>query len=118
MEPQLYEAGMLQEAVVPMALPWICWVPAAWIMWRSSWVRTMFVSQFGPSHWAWAGTIKRPKKIGMIALISVDIVVLTEVEIARNMKHYPRANREPGPWAALPVDSTRTTHCFFWRNDR
>src|ERR1700730_11941903 len=76
MEPQLYEAGLLQEAVVPMTLPWICWVTAAWIMSRSSWVRTMFVSQVGPSHWAWAGTIKRPKKIGMIALISVDIVVL------------------------------------------
>src|SRR5258708_33566951 len=73
---QLYEAGLLQEAVVPMAFPWICWVTAAWIMSRSSWVRTMFVSQVGPSHWAWAGTIKRPKKIGMIALISVDIVVL------------------------------------------
>jgi hypothetical protein len=36
----------------------------------------MFVSQVGPSHWACAGTMKRPKKIGIIALITVDIVAL------------------------------------------
>src|ERR1700674_4237587 len=86
MEPQLYEAGLLQEALAPTALPWICWVTAAWIMSRSSWVRTMFVSQVGPSHWAWAGTIKRPKKIGMIALISVYIFVL-DISIAFFISH-------------------------------
>ena len=36
MEPQFSEAGLLQEAVVPTALPWICWLTAAWIMSRSS----------------------------------------------------------------------------------
>src|ERR1700730_2268867 len=78
MEPQLYEAGLLQEAVVPTALPWISWVTAAWIMSRSSWVRTMFVSQVGPSHWAWADPIKRRKKIGIIALISRRLTAARE----------------------------------------
>src|ERR1700730_5914401 len=76
MEPQLYETGLPQEALAPTPLPWICSVTAAWIMSRSSWVRTMFVSQVGPSHWAWADPIERPKKIGINALISVDIVIL------------------------------------------
>jgi hypothetical protein len=33
---------------------------------------TTWVSQLGPSHWTWAGTVKRPKKIGMLAVIGFD----------------------------------------------
>jgi hypothetical protein len=30
-----------------------------------------------PSHWAWAGTVKRPRKIGMLAVIAFNIGFLS-----------------------------------------
>ena len=64
--------------MVPKRLPWTCWVTACDMDHGEILLDEHDVGfPARPSHWAWAGTVKRPRKTGMLAVIGFDIGFLS-----------------------------------------